>query len=117
MPYIQRSPAGHVIALLLNAPEPHFEWLAADHPEVLRFLTDSDAIGQGTMPHDVLATLDRAMIRVLEDLVDVLVDKHIIQLSDLPEQARTKVAARKEVRRTLPSAHTTSTPVGLDDIV
>lgn len=117
MPYIQRSPAGGVIALFLSAPESGAEWLAVDHPDVLRFLTDSEASGHVVKPHDVLATLDRAMIRVLEDLVDVLVDKQIIRLSDLPEQARTKVAARKEIRRTLPHAHTTGTPVGLDDIV
>ena len=103
MPYLQRNPTGDVIALFLDAPEPDTEWLTIDHPDVLAFLANSDDRGEAAIPFEELATLDRAMIRVLEDLVDVLVDKHVIALSDLPEQARTKVIARKELRSTLPS--------------
>jgi hypothetical protein len=117
MPYIQRSPAGDVVALFLAAPEPGAEWLAVDHPDVLIFLNSSDTDGQSELPHNVLATLDRAMIRVLEDLVDVLVDKQIISLVDLPEQARTKVIARKQFRSTLPGAHNARRSSGMDDIV
>ncbi len=129
MPYLQRSPAGDVIALFLAAPEPAAEWLAVDHPDVVTFLNYSDARGQSDVQSDVrsdaqsdaqynvLATLDRAMIRVLEDLVDVLVDKQIISLSDLPEQARTKVIARKEFRSTLPGTQNTRRPTSMDDIV
>ena len=119
MPYLQRSPSGTVIALFLTAPEPGAEWLTIDHPDVLTFLTNSDDCGDAAKPFEVLATLDRAMIRVLEDLVDVLVEKHVIALSDLPEQARTKVIARKEFRSAL---STTPSPrdnkmVGHDDIL
>lgn len=117
MPYIQRSPAGDVIALFLAPPEPAAEWLAVDHPDVLTFLNSSDARGQSDLPHNVLASLDRAMIRVLEDLVDVLVDKQIISLGDLPEHARTKVVARKQFRSSLPGAQSTCRPTGMDDIV
>lgn len=121
MPYIQRSPAGDVVALFLAAPEPAAKWLAVDHPDVLTFLTSSDTRGntseQPDLPHNMLATLDRAMIRVLEDLVDVLIDKQIISLGDLPEQARTKVIARKQFRSTLPGAQNARRPSGMDDIV
>ena len=117
MPYIERSPNSDVIALFLAAPQPAAEWLPLDHPDVLAFLTRSDDRGEAGLPYEVLETLDRAMIRVLEDLVDVLVDKHIIELSDLPEKARCKVQARKEFRGTLPGAHTETKRSGLDDIV
>ena len=117
MPYIQRSQAGEVTALFLAAPESTAEWLAVDHSDVLTFLNSSDARDQSESPHNVLATLDRAMIRVLEDLVDVLVDKHIISLGDLPEQARTKVIARKQFRSTMPGAQSTRRALGMDDIV
>ena len=119
MPYLQRNPSGDVIALFLAAPEPDTEWLTIDHPDILAFLANSDDRGEAAIPFEVLATLDRAMIRVLEDLVDVLVDKHVIALSDLPEQARTKVIARKELRSTLPFTANprTDNAAGGDDIV
>ena len=119
MPYLQRSPSGDVIALFLAAPEPDTEWLTIDHPDVLAFLASSDDRGDAAIPFEVMATLDRAMIRVLEDLVDVLVDKHVIALSDLPEQARTKVIARKEFRNTLPTTQSQhgDNAAGRDDIL
>ena len=117
MPYIERSATHEVIALFLQAPQPSAEWLSLDHPDVLAFLARSDDRGAAGLPHEVLATLDRAMIRVLEDLVDVLVDKQIIQLSDLPEKARYKVMARKEFRSALPAGPMDAERSGLDDIV
>lgn len=117
MPYIERSPTGEVIALFLQAPQPSAEWLTLDHPDVLTFLAHSDGRGEAGLPQEVLATLDRAMIRVLEDLVDVLVDKQVIQLSDLPEKARYKVMARKEFRGTLPAGPVDVARSRQDDIV
>lgn len=117
MPYIERNPDGEVIALFLAAPQPGAEWLTLEHVDVQAFLARSDDRGQADLPYEALATLDRAMIRVLEDLVDVLVDKHIIQLSDLPEKARDKVKMRKEFRGALSGGQATEPQTGLDDIV
>ena len=47
----------------------------------------------------LLRSADRNMIRVLDDLIQVLVKKNIIMLTDLPAEAREKLGRRQEVRR------------------
>ncbi|GAA4030660.1 hypothetical protein [Actimicrobium antarcticum] len=102
MPYIQRDATGSVIALFRDAPAPDTERLFADHPDVQIFLALDGVPATGSSdPRDVLASLDSAMIRVVEDLVDVLIQKHVIMLTDLPEQAQRKVLGRKETRHSL----------------
>ncbi|EGF30911.1 hypothetical protein IMCC9480_625 [Oxalobacteraceae bacterium IMCC9480] len=101
MPYIQRDSTGSVIALFRDAPAADAERLFSDHPDVLAFLATDSATATSTDPRDVLATLDSAMIRVVEDLVDVLIQKHVIMLTDLPEKAQRKVLDRKETRLSL----------------
>ena len=46
-----------------------------------------------------LARMDGEFIRVLEDLIDVLVNKGVINLTDLPPQALEKLSQRRRVRR------------------
>jgi len=70
----------------------------AAHPDVLHFL---EASGEQLSDEDrrhLLASLDNAMIRVVEDLVDVLIRKQVIMLTDLPIHAQRKVMARRETR-------------------
>jgi len=47
------------------------------------------------------ATLDVAFIRVLEDLIDALIEKGVLRLTDLPEDAQKKLGERKGLRRRL----------------
>jgi len=51
-----------------------------------------------------LARMDVEFIRVLEDLIDVLVAKGVINLTDLPPQALDKLSQRRHVRRRLRDA-------------
>lgn len=51
-----------------------------------------------------LARMDVDFIRVLEDLIDVLVAKGVINLTDLPPQALDKLSQRRRVRRRLRDA-------------
>jgi FMN phosphatase YigB (HAD superfamily) len=46
---------------------------------------------------------DLEMIRVYEDLVDVLINKRIICLTDLPQPAQEKLLRRKHLRSLLAS--------------
>ena len=41
---------------------------------------------------------DLSMIRVIEDLIEVLVDKSIINLTDLPGEVQKKMTERKKLR-------------------
>ena len=93
MPYIRRTPEGNIAALLASpTPEAH-EYLPASAPEVCDFLG---------LPHNTSFTgLDSEFIRVMEDLIDVLTDKNLLRLTDLPVEAQRKLLARKDMRRKL----------------
>ena len=55
-------------------------------------------------PDPDLARMDSEFIRVLEDLIDVLVAKGVINLTDLPTQALEKLNQRRRARRRLRDA-------------
>ena len=95
MPFIRRAPDGAIVALLAEEAEDAREFLAADHPEVRRFL------GQEGQAFDAL---DADFIRVLEDLIDVLIAKNVLRMTDLPEEVQSKLLIRRQLRDTLPNS-------------
>jgi hypothetical protein len=42
--------------------------------------------------------LDADFVRVLEDVIDTLIARHVINITDLPDQAQAKLFARKSFR-------------------
>lgn len=48
-----------------------------------------------------LSQSDTSLVRVLEDLIDVLINRGVIQFTDLPEAAQTKLLERRETRASL----------------
>lgn len=48
-----------------------------------------------------LSSSDSELIRVLEDLIDVLISNGTIRMTDLPPKALEKLSARKQVRQKL----------------
>lgn len=48
-----------------------------------------------------LSASDADLVRVLEDLIDVLISNGTIRLTDLPPKALEKLMSRKQVRRKL----------------
>ncbi|WP_310600217.1 hypothetical protein [Desulfobulbus sp.] len=63
--------------------------------EVLAFLRSNG--GMETLDLQLMAS-DATMVRVLEDLIDVLVAKNLILITELPPQARDKILGRKQMR-------------------
>ena len=49
----------------------------------------------------VLSQTDTSLVRVLEDLIDVLITRGVIQFTDLPEAAQAKLLERRETRASL----------------
>ena len=99
MPYVQRDAHGLIRSLHLEAGPDHGEWLAADAPELLAFLaTAAPGADTAPAPREAYAALDADFVRVLEDLVDVLIGRGIIRITDLPSEAQTKLFARKSFR-------------------
>ena len=89
MPYVQRAADGTLLSLHRDAV-PGAEQLPSDHPEVLAFL--------GTEEQHRFASLDANLVRVLEDLVDVLITRNVICITDLPSEAQQKLFERKHFR-------------------
>ena len=91
MPYVQRDAAGQVTALFAEAGPGHEEELPLGHPDTAA-LTGSERD---------FARLDADLIRVIEDVVDVLIDRGLLRLTDLPPDAQRKLLARKGARARL----------------
>lgn len=68
------------------------EPMLSDHPEVLDFLGV-----EGSEKYQ-FSSMDARLVRVLEDLVDTLIERSVIRLTDLPEDAQQKLLDRKRFR-------------------
>ena len=53
-----------------------------------------------------LSRSDAGFIRVLEDVIDLLVDRSVIMFTDLPQAAQEKLMARRNARARLRSDYT-----------
>jgi hypothetical protein len=81
-------------------PEPFVgmnDQLAADSEEAQAWLA-------GQLMENSLQQLQQSdldMIRVLEDLIDVLIQKGVVRITDLPEAAQAKLLGRSKARDAL----------------
>ena len=91
MPYVRRNAEGIIVALLSEPAADAAELLASSHAEVLAFLgVSSEAAAFGI--------LDIDFVRVTEDLIHTLIEKGVLQFTDLPVEARRKLQARESFR-------------------
>ena len=91
MPFVQRGADGAIATVSENGVG---EWLAADHPEWLAYAKaryEQDA-------RQALSDTDSEMVRVIDDLVDLLVAKQVLIFTELPERVQSKLLARKQLR-------------------
>jgi hypothetical protein len=98
MPHVQRNRQGDITSLHRNAV-PGAEFLPDEHPDVQSFVGRPGAPVDPTAAH--FAGLDNNVIRVIEDLVDVLVARNVIRITDLPAEAQLKLFDRKSFRENI----------------
>lgn len=98
--YVKRDSEGRIVAVSA-VPEADFdEQLDADDPGLQAFLHGAAGDQAGTSePAQQLRSSDVELVRVLEDIIDLLTDKGIIQFTELPEAARQKLLQRKSLRQ------------------
>jgi hypothetical protein len=98
MVYVQRDSAGK----LLRISETSFPEMTGDEPlsteDVSIWLRAQQELHSRL---EILHRSDLATIRVLEDLVNLLVEKNVITYQELPETARKKLDERALVRADL----------------
>jgi len=91
MPFVVRDDAGAIVTVS-QVSMAGAESVPSDDPELQDYL---GALGAG--PQQLSAT-DLDFVRVLEDVVELLVDKSIILFTDLPESAQQKMLFRQRLR-------------------
>lgn len=95
MPYIRRDPAGAILSLHRDASPEAPEFQPDQHPDVLAFVGQAAA----AQPADTgFAQLDADFVRVIEDVIDTLIGKNVLNITDLPAEAQAKLFSRKSFR-------------------
>ncbi len=92
MAYINRDTSGKIIGLSEHPGNGAVEDLPVDDPEVIAFLEAA---------RNQLSSSDAETIRVIEDLVDVLIEKKVLLLTDMPPAAQQKLMERQRMRSDL----------------
>lgn len=95
--YIKRDDEGRIELVSREVTPACREYLPADSPELLAFLME----GQVGRSAAHFQASDLAFVRVLEDVIELLMDKGVISFTDLPEPAQEKVMERQTLRHRL----------------
>lgn len=98
MPYVKRNKEGQITAISAEQTEAIHEWVELDSPELISYLSH---FGAALDVNGALAESDQALIRVLDDLVNVMVEKNLMRFTDLPEAAQQKLMERRSLRQSL----------------
>ncbi|MCW7537093.1 hypothetical protein OOT46_04405 [Aquabacterium sp. A7-Y] len=96
MPFVARNLHGVVVSLHLEPTPQTQEFLPDDHPDVEAF------VGRKPQPAhpegERFQALDADFVRVLEDVIDLLIARNVIRITDLPPEAQQKLFSRKSFR-------------------
>ncbi|SCA55963.1 conserved hypothetical protein [Candidatus Terasakiella magnetica] len=101
MPFVQRDTSGQITGIFQQSQDGADEEIPLNHPDILAFLNTQDGAAATLLD---LAESDMAMARVIEDLIEILTLKGVIDLDDLPAAARDKLNQRQELRYSLEEA-------------
>jgi len=97
MLYVERDAEGLIIAMH-SFPQPNArEEKSAIDEEILDYLNKTVSADSRKL---LLSLSDMGIIRLLEDLIDLLIKKNVICYTELPEQTQKKIQERKRLRET-----------------
>ena len=110
MLYALKDDQGLIIAV--SEKQLSDEWKSVDLEDeaVLIFLQRNPTIGG-----KVMQAADADFIRVLEDVIDLLIDKAVIQFTELPDPVQNKLLNRRRYREELRKDDRTSLIGGEED--
>ena len=94
--YIKRDTTGAIYAISREATEGFSEQVANDAPELVSFMRTLQPEA-----YQALLDSDLQMARVMEDVVNLLVDRSVIRFTDLPDAAQAKLLQREQIRERL----------------
>ncbi len=94
MPYVKRDTQGRITAVNLDPAEGLVE-IPPGAPELLDFMHRLE------LEQSSLQQSDMRLVRVLEDLIDLLIARDVIRFTDLPLPAQEKLMERRTMRQSL----------------
>ena len=94
MPFVKRDQQGVITAVSQTPADGFGEELPNTNPELINFLGTMDASSS-------IHATDQDFVRVLEDVVELLIDKGVILFTDLPGSAQEKMMLRQQLRSRL----------------
>ena len=98
MVYIERNNDGAIIAIHDKPGTNLTEKKSLIDDEILEFLNTGD---DTDVYSNLLSLSDIGIIRIVEDLINLLVKKNIIHFTELPHDAQDKLINRKQLRNEL----------------
>lgn len=114
MPYISRDESGRITGVFEHAEAGTAEEVRADDPELMSFLA-TQGLSSPDALRQLLAESDLRMVRLVDDLIDLLIDKGVIKYTDLPQAAGEKYMQRQGARKQLQTV--VNLMVGEKDII
>jgi len=95
MPFVKRNELGAIVAVSHDSHSGFEEEVSSDNPDLAGFLSSVDGGASA------LSATDQDFVRVLEDVVQLLIDKGVILFTDLPDTAQEKIMRRQQLRSEL----------------
>lgn len=96
--YVKRDERGEIVKLGREPESGMSETLGLNDPDVQRFID----LARGADPAAVAEALQRSdaeLVRVVEDLTNLLIEKGVIKFTELPTAAQRKLLDRRQLRR------------------
>ena len=96
MPFVRRDGAGTIISVFHQPIADDLQEVHHNDPELTAFL---ETTAPQAEERRKMVESDLGMARVLEDLIDVLIEKGHLMFTDFPEAAQKKLMARRGLRK------------------
>lgn len=100
MPYVSRNKKNEIVELHDSVIKKEDQWVDGSDQEVVEFLKKVERTDQFKR---ILVNTDPGMVRVVEDLIDLLMEKQVLTYTELPEAVQSKLVTRKQLRKDMNS--------------
>jgi hypothetical protein len=94
MPYVNRAGDGSIQGVsLVDTEQPGWEYIESNHEEYLKFLEKS------LQTQNPFRESDIQLVRVLEDLIGLLIERDVIRFTDFHSAAQQRLNDRQMLRK------------------
>lgn len=98
MPYLKRGHHNNVISFASEQIDDSYEWVDDNNPELVAFLDANYDQKANVETLNALEDSDKAIARVIEDLINLLIEKKSILFTELPVAVQQKLLEREKLR-------------------